>query len=76
MLKNSSFYNPIRKEERVTNRRNTVLGQMQKYDFITEQERDSLQNTKMTIRFNPESHKEGLATYFRNVFTRVYERLD
>ena len=65
MLKNSSFYNPIRKEERVTNRRNTVLGQMQKYDFITEQERDSLQNTKMTIRFNPESHKEGLATYFR-----------
>ncbi len=65
MLKNSSYYNPIRREELVTNRRNTVLSQMAKYDYITEQEKDSLQNLKMTIRFNPESHKEGLATYFR-----------
>ena len=38
---------------------------MAKYDYITEQEKDSLQNLKMDIRFNPESHKEGLATYFR-----------
>ncbi|HET8738067.1 MAG TPA: transglycosylase domain-containing protein, partial [Pricia sp.] len=65
MLKNSSYYNPIRREELVTNRRNTVLMQMAKYDYITEQERDSLQNLKMVIRFNPQSHKEGLATYFR-----------
>lgn len=65
MLKNSSYYNPIRRKELVVNRRNTVLAQMAKYDFITEQEKDSLQNLKMAIRFNPESHKEGLATYFR-----------
>jgi len=65
MLKNSSYYNPLRREELVTNRRNTVLGQMAKYDYITEQEKDSLQNLKMAIRYNPESHKEGLATYFR-----------
>ena len=30
MLKNSSLYNPIRREELVLNRRNTVLGQMAK----------------------------------------------
>ncbi|WP_276168556.1 penicillin-binding protein 1A [Zobellia alginiliquefaciens] len=65
MLKNSSYFNPIRREELVTNRRNTVLGQMAKYDYITEHEKDSLQATKMDINFNPESHKEGLATYFR-----------
>ncbi len=65
MLKNSSYYNPIRREELVVNRRNTVLSQMAKYDYITEQQKDSLQQLKMTIRFNPESHKEGLATYFR-----------
>lgn len=65
MLKNSSYYNPIRRKELVVNRRNTVLGQMAKYDYITEQEKDSLQNSKMAIRFNPESHREGLATYFR-----------
>ena len=65
MLKNSSLYNPIRREELVLNRRNTVLSQMAKYDYITEKEKDSLQALKMDINFSPESHREGLATYFR-----------
>ena len=65
MLKNSSLYNPLRREELVLNRRNTVLGQMAKYDFITEKEKDSLQELKMDINFTPESHRDGLATYFR-----------
>ncbi|MEK6152777.1 transglycosylase domain-containing protein [Flavobacteriaceae bacterium 3-367] len=65
MLKNSSLYNPIRREELVLNRRNTVLAQMAKYDYITEAEKDSLQALRMDINFSPESHREGLATYFR-----------
>jgi penicillin-binding protein 1A len=65
MLKNSSLYNPIRREELVLNRRNTVLGQMAKYDYVTEKGKDSLQSLRMDINFNPESHREGLATYFR-----------
>ncbi len=65
MLKNSSLYNPIRREELVLNRRNTVLGQMGKYDYLTERGKDSLQSLRMDINFNPESHREGLATYFR-----------
>lgn len=65
MLKNSSLYNPIRREQLVLDRRNTVLAQMEKYDFISEQLKDSLQKTKMDINFSPESHREGLATYFR-----------
>jgi len=65
MLKNSSLYNPIRREKLVLDRRNTVLAQMEKYDFISEQIKDSLQKTKMDINFSPESHREGLATYFR-----------
>ncbi|MGI9551765.1 MAG: penicillin-binding protein 1A [Aurantibacter sp.] len=70
MLKNSSLYNPIRREELVFNRRNTVLGQMAKYEFITEKEKDSLQALRMDINFNPESHREGLATYFRMYLQR------
>ncbi|GGW38621.1 penicillin-binding protein 1A [Arenibacter certesii] len=65
MLKNSSYYNPLRREKLVFDRRNTVLGQMAKYDFITEKEKDSLQALKMDINFSPESHREGIATYFR-----------
>lgn len=70
MLKNSSLYNPIRREELVFNRRNTVLAQMAKYGYITEKEKDSLQSLKMSINFNPESHREGLATYFRMYMQR------
>lgn len=70
MLQNSSLFNPLRREEITLNKRNIVLGQLARYDFITEQERDSLQALKMDINFNPESHREGLATYFRMYLQR------
>jgi len=70
MLKNSSLYNPIRREELVRNRRNTVLAQMAKYGYLTDEEKDSLQQLKMDLNFNPESHREGLATYFRMYLQR------
>ncbi|MCJ7465478.1 MAG: transglycosylase domain-containing protein [Maribacter sp.] len=65
MLNNSSLYNPLRREALVLQRRNFVLGQMAKYDFITEAEKDSLQTLKMDVNYNPENHREGIATYFR-----------
>ncbi len=65
MLKNSSLYNPLRRETLVLDRRNTVLSQMAKYDFLTEKQSDSLQALKLDINYNPESHSVGLATYFR-----------
>ena len=65
MFKNSSLYNPRRNSEGVTNRRNVVLAQMEKYGYITEEVKDSLQETELDLNFSPESHREGLATYFR-----------
>lgn len=71
MFKNSSLYNPRRNPQGVTNRRNVVLGQMAKSNFITKQQRDSLQQLPLEINYNPESHKEGVATYFRE-YLRAY----
>ncbi len=67
MFKNSSLYNPIpsRNPIGVRNRRNVVLAQMMKYDYITEEIKDSLQKTDLDLNFSPESHREGIATYFR-----------
>ncbi|OUR98100.1 penicillin-binding protein [Flavobacteriales bacterium 33_180_T64] len=67
MFKNSSLYNPIpsRNPEGVKNRRNVVLAQMYKYEYISEQTKDSLQETQLDLNFSPESHREGTATYFR-----------
>ncbi|MBT8260109.1 MAG: transglycosylase domain-containing protein [Bacteroidia bacterium] len=65
MFKNSSLYNPRRNPVGVTNRRNVVLAQMAKYEFISETTKDSLQETPLDLNYTPESHREGIATYFR-----------
>jgi penicillin-binding protein 1A len=67
MFKNSSLYNPIpsRNPIGVKNRRNVVLAQMAKYDYITQEVKDSLQKTELDLNFTPETHSQGIATYFR-----------
>ena len=65
MFKNSSLYNPRRNPVGVTNRRNVVLAQMHKYGYISEEVKDSIQYMDLGLNYTPESHREGMATYFR-----------
>ncbi|MDO9038217.1 MAG: transglycosylase domain-containing protein, partial [Lutibacter sp.] len=65
MLKNASLYNPLRFEERVINRRNVVLNQMYKNDFITKEQREAFKATPLNLNVNREGHSDGTATYFR-----------
>lgn len=65
MFQNASLYNPLRNPQGVTNRRNVVLNQMQKYKFIDKVERDSLKEKPLDILYTPQGHDEGIATYFR-----------
>ena len=68
MFKNSSLYNPRPKRNPIgtKNRRNVVLGQMAKYGYIKEALKDSLQKQPLGLNYSPESHREGIATYFRS----------
>ena len=67
MLKNSSLYNPRphRNPIGVKNRRNVVLSQMSKYQYLEKKLVDSLRLEPLNLNYTPESHREGLATYFR-----------
>jgi len=65
MLKNSSLFNPLRREKRVLNRRNVVLSQMSKYDFISQKAKDSLQKLPLNLDVHKEDTSFGMATYFR-----------
>ncbi len=65
MFKNSSLYNPRRNPEGVMNRRNVVLAQMSKYDYITEQAKDSLQQLPLGVNYSPQDHIDGIGTYVR-----------
>jgi penicillin-binding protein 1A len=65
MFKNSSLYNPTRNAQGVKNRRNVVLSQMEKSEIITEVQREKLSQLPITLDFKLQTHKEGIATYFR-----------
>ncbi len=65
MLQAPSRYNPVRNPENATTRRNTVISQLAKYDFITDEQRDSISAIPIQLDFRQESHTEGLAQYFR-----------
>lgn len=71
LCKNPALYNPIRRPERALARRNTVLGQMCKYDYITPEVRDSLQALPIEIKYQSVDHKQGLAPYFREYLRGV-----
>ena len=65
MLKNSSYYNPLRRKNLVEQRRNVVLKQMSRSEFLNNKVKDSLQKLPLTLDYTPESHSDGYATYFR-----------
>jgi penicillin-binding protein 1A len=66
MLKGPSYYSPRRHPERALLRRNTVLSQMVKYDYITEPEFESLKKIPVKLDFNPADEAAGMAPYFRS----------
>ncbi|CAM3627453.1 Penicillin-binding protein 1A [Flavobacterium saliperosum S13] len=65
MLKNPSLFNPVRRLQKVTDRRNVVLHQMEKNKFLTKERKEFFQAKPIVLKFTPESHIEGSATYFR-----------
>ena len=71
MFKNSSLYNPVRNPVGVKNRRNVVLSQMLKSKIITQSQKESLSNLPIKLDFKLQTHKEGIATYFRE-YLREY----
>lgn len=65
MLKATTYYSPRLYPDRSQQRRNVVLGQMARYDYLTESQRDSLQALPLEINYNNVTHNTGLAPYFR-----------
>lgn len=71
MVKNPSYFNPVRHPERALARRNVVLEQMYKADFITKEQLDSLCALPLDLDFHRIDHKEGIAPYMREELRRM-----
>jgi penicillin-binding protein 1A len=71
MCKNPSYYNPLRQVERTRGRRNVVLDLMEKNNYISKAECDSLKALPLTTQYKKIDHKEGIAPYFREYLRMV-----
>lgn len=65
MLKAPTKYSPVRNPANALFRRNTVLNQMRKYDYINNETYDSLKVKPIELKYQEEDHNDGLAPYFR-----------
>ncbi len=65
MCKNPALFNPLRRPEMVKDRRNVVLKQMLKNEYISKSEYDSLKILPLKLDFQRVDHSLGLAPYFR-----------
>lgn len=71
MCKNPSMFNPNSRPENAKTRRNVVLNQMCKYNYLTQQQCDSLKKTDLVLDFRRADHKDGLAPYFREYLRMI-----
>lgn len=71
MLKNPSYYNPLRHEERTRSRRNVVLDQMVKAGKLSAAEADSLKQLPLTLDYHKVDHREGGVPYLREEIRRL-----
>ena len=65
MLQNPSRFNPRIFPERTLERRNTVLAQMKKYEFLTQEDFAKIKREPLGLKFTIENHTTGAAPYFR-----------
>ena len=72
LLKAPTSYSPILHYDNSLQRRNVVLSQMNRYDYLTDEALDSLKQEPIDVsHYAPQSHNEGLATYLRE-YIREY----
>lgn len=75
MLKGPSYYNPRLHPERALQRRNTVINQMVKYDYLDQKEGELLKNEVLGLAYKPENHHSGPAPYLREKIRRDAVRI-
>jgi len=75
MLKNSSYYNPLRRPKLVVERRNTVLAQMVRNNRLTQEEFERLKALPLGVNFSVQKHDDGMAPYFRQVLKEEAKKI-
>lgn len=66
-----TYYNPFYNPENSLRRRNVVLNQLAKYDFLDKVVVDSLKSSPIELSYEVENQNTGLAPYFRKIMSDI-----
>ncbi len=67
MLKGNTIYNPRSHPKKAKDRRNVVLEQMSKYNYINQPQMDTLKEKDTPLDYHKIDYHDGIAPYFRQV---------
>jgi penicillin-binding protein 1A len=67
LFKAPTYYSPVYNPDNSLRRRNTVLGQMEKYGYMTQDEYDSIVKLPIELDYMVANQNQGMATYFREI---------
>lgn len=70
MVNKPTRYNPVLNYDRSIGRRNHVLSQMNKYEFLDQAAYDSIVALPIVLSYKQQDHNAGLAPYFRDMLRR------
>ncbi|MGF1636171.1 MAG: penicillin-binding protein 1A [Cyclobacteriaceae bacterium] len=65
MLNKPTRFSPINYPENALKKRNEILFNLYKYDYLAQHEYDSIRQLPVELDYSVEDHVEGLAPYFR-----------
>ncbi len=71
MVNKPTRYNPALNPDKSIVRRNFVISQMEKAGYLTEQQRDSIQQIPITLSYQVQDHTAGSGLYFREMLRRT-----
>ena len=75
MLKGNTMYNPVKNPNNALRRRNTVIDQMAKYDYLTTKEAQGLKKKPIELNYHKLTHHDGIAPYFRQIVEQEVKKV-
>ena len=73
MLKATSYYSPRKNPERSLSRRNVVIDQMMKYDYVTKEAGQEVKNLPLKLEYRASSDEEEFARYFKQYVQKEFD---
>ncbi|MFK7899280.1 MAG: penicillin-binding protein 1A [Cyclobacteriaceae bacterium] len=70
LLKAPTRYSPVLHPQRALFRRNTILDQLAKYEFVNSDSILRIRNDSIQLHYNVENQNQGIAPYFRSIASR------